>query len=493
MNQEKKTVSSLKKMIEEPLEYHTNGSEFPSIDDFPPSEYHVSFDRSLNPADQAIEELNRNHALVLVGPKALVLRETTGCRGQHEIQFLSMADMRTYFANFRVPIGADGNKKMAQVADLWLKSAHRRTYAGVTFAPNEQVPEHFYNLWQGYTVQPLEASLLGCGLKCRRLLSHMKYNLCRGSRKLFRYLLAWLADMFNNPNVKPGVALVMRGPRGTGKSKLGETVRYLLGRHAIKISHSRHLVGNFNRHLADKLLIVAEESFWSGDRAAIGPLQDLITSETQIIEAKGVDPIEMPSVSRIMLITNDDWAVPAASDERRYFVLDVGDRRAQDHAYFAAIDNQMKSHSGLGYRALLGLLLRFDLSSVNLRAVPETPGLKNQRMHSLSPVSTFLLDSLLGQHLAGVDWMPGAAVKKEIVYKAFIEHARSRGKIHLPGESAFSQEIIKSLGVKTRRGKRPARPRMWLLPRWEDAARCFEKAHKVEVFAQCSDWKRIDE
>jgi len=447
----------------------------------------------MNPAEQAVKELNDNHALVLAGTKALVLRQTIGGRGQCEIRFLAIADLKVFYANNRILLISDGNKKQAQAVDLWLKSPQRRTYKGITFAPNGQVPEGFFNLWQGHSVEPLAAPLLVCAMQCRRLLSHMKYNLCRGDRVLFHYLLAWLADMFNNPNVKPGVALVMRGPRGTGKSKLGDIVRHLLGGHAIKVSHSRHLVGNFNRHLADKLLIVAEESFWSGDHAAIGPLQDLITSETQLIEAKGVDPIEMPSVSRIMLITNDDWAVPAAADERRYFVLDVGDRRVQDHAYFAAIDSQMESHSGLGYQALLGLLLRIDLSTVNLRAVPETSGLKIQRMHSLNPVQTFLFDSLLDQQLAGVDWMPGAAVDKGVVYEAFIDHARSRGKTHLPGKGAFSKEIIKSFGAETLRGERPERHRMWILPRWEDAARRFETVHKVEVFAQCPAWKGRDE
>ncbi len=444
--------------------------------------------------EQAINKLNCDHALVLAGTKALVLRETIGGKGQREIRFLSIADFKTFYANNCVLIMTkEGKPKLAQAVDLWLKSPLRRTYEGLTFAPNGQVPDGFFNLWHGFAIEPLEAPLLVCALKCRRLLSHMKYNLCRGNRELFRYLLAWLADMFNKPDVKPGVALVMRGPRGTGKSKLSDIVRHLLGEHAIKVSQSRHLVGNFNRHLAAKLLIVAEESFWSGDHAAIGPLQDLITSESQIIEAKGVDPIEMPSLSRLILITNDNWAVPAASDERRYFVLDVGDQRAQDHTYFAAIDSQMESHSGLGYRAFLGLLLRIDLSTVNLRAVPETSGLKSQRMHSMNPVDTFLLDSLLGQHLAGADWIPGNTVKKEVVYKAFIEHARSRGKIHLPGESEFGREIIKSFGVKTVRGERPGRHRRWCLPRWEDAARRFEAAHKVEVFAQCSAWKGGDE
>ncbi|MCY1274448.1 DNA primase [compost metagenome] len=446
-------------------------------------------------ADKAIAELNRGHALVLAGDKALVMREAIGDRGQREIRFLTVAALRTFLANRRVPVETDDGPKMLQAVDLWLKSPERRTFEGVTFAPSGNAPAGYFNLWQGYTVEPLGASLLACAMKCRRLLSHMKYNLCRGDRGLFRYLLAWLADMFQSPDAKPGVALVMRGRRGVGKSKLADIVRHLLGGHAIKVSQSRHLIGNFNRHMADKLLIVAEESFWSGDHAAVGPLQDLITSESLTVEAKGVDAVEVRSVCRIMMITNDDWAVPAASDERRYFVLDVGDRRAQDHAYFAAIDRQMKSRDELGYRALLGLFLRLDLSETNLRAVPETAGLRNQRAHSLDPVNTFLLDSLISQQLAGVDWLPDATATKTAVYRAFIEHARSRGKTHLPAENMFAREVIRSLGLSSARGQSSGdrfRPWVWRLPRWDDAARRFEEVHKVDVFAQCPAWNGGD-
>lgn len=444
-------------------------------------------------AEQVIEELNLNHALVLAGDKALVLREETTAHGDRGVRLLTVADMRTFFANRQVLVLTNGCRpKLISIVDLWLKSPKRRTYEGLAFSPSGAIPSGYYNLWQGYTVKPLEAPLLMCAMKCRRLLSHMKYNLCSGERKQFRYLLTWLADIFQNPDVKPGVALVLRGSRGVGKTKVTEPLRYLFGRHAIKVSQSRHLTGNFNRHLADKLLIVVEESFWSGNHAAVGPLQDLITSETLTVEPKGVDPFEIRSMCRLIMITNDEWAVPAAADERRYFVLDVCERRKLDHAYFAAIDCQMVSGDGLGYRALLGLLLGINISTVNLRAVPETDGLRNQRLHSLDDVHTFLFDSLVNQQLAGVDWVPDALVTKGDVYKAFIDHARCRGKTHLPGESIFGRAITQSFGLKTARGERPLRSRSWRLTRWDDAAHRFEQKHKVDVFSQCPDWKGSD-
>jgi hypothetical protein len=43
------------------------------------------------------------------------------------------------------------------------------------------------------------------------------------------------------------------------------------------------------------------------------------------------------------MASNNEWVVPASSDERRYFVLDVADERAQDHEYFQAILDEAKA------------------------------------------------------------------------------------------------------------------------------------------------------
>ena len=66
------------------------------------------------------------------------------------------------------------------------------------------------------------------------------------------------------------MALVIRGRKGTGKSKFADVLRRILGGHAFKASRADQIVGKFNSHLADKLLLVAEESFFAGGHADRG-------------------------------------------------------------------------------------------------------------------------------------------------------------------------------------------------------------------------------
>lgn len=437
---------------------------------------------------RAIREINKNHALALTGDKALILRETVGERFGKELQYLSVATLRTWLLNKTVPmevIGKGGQAaiKHVPVAELWLKSAERRQYEGVTFAPANNAPDCYYNLWSGFAFEPLDCGIFTAGMKCRRLLKHMKYILCGGNSAYFRYLLAWAADMLQDPDNKKGVALVMRGLKGTGKSTFAEALASLLGRHSIKIAHMRHLTGNFNRHLADKLLVLAEESYWAGDKADEGPLKDMITSDRMTIEAKGVDAVEMPSLCRLIMITNNEWAAPATADERRYFVLDVSDRRRQDYGYFDRLYGQLEGNDSEGYRALLSLLLQFPLKSVNLRQVPETTALRQQRALSLEPHDQFIYDALIDGTLAGKDWDGFLNVGKDELYDRYIESSRKRGKTHLLTKALFGKKFMAATAATTAR-IRDGYERLQvyrILPR-EETAIHFSQHCGVDVF-----------
>jgi hypothetical protein len=71
--------------------------------------------------------------------------------------------------------------------------------------------------------------------------------------------------------------------------------------------------------------------------------------------------------------------IPAGADARRYFVLGVSDAKKQNHGYFAAIARLMDAG---GREALLHHLLDRDLSSFNIRDVPQTDALADQKAHS---------------------------------------------------------------------------------------------------------------
>ena len=131
---------------------------------------------------------------------------------------------------------------------------------------------------------------------------------------------------------------------------------------------------------------------WAGDKSAEGRLKGLVTAPVQQIEAKGIDPIRLPNYVRLIMTSNEEWVVPAGKDERRFCVLDVDPRCAQDSAYFREMDEELAA-GGLAH--LLADLLAFDLSSINLRQIPRTAALLEQKIRSLDSVEAWWFERLM--------------------------------------------------------------------------------------------------
>src|SRR6266446_4203691 len=81
--------------------------------------------------------------------------------------------------------------------------------------------------------------------------------------------------------------------------------------------------------------------------------------------------------------SNEDWVIPAGKDERRFCVLDVDPRCAQNHTYFAEMESELNNG---GRERLLFDLQRFDLAAMNLRKIPRTKALLDQKIQSLDSV-----------------------------------------------------------------------------------------------------------
>ena len=308
-----------------------------------------------------VVEINKTHALVLAGNRAVVLKEET-VEGRIQIRLVQIDGFRQWYANRPITIGAK-----TTVGDYWLHHKDRRQYEGIEFAPNGG-RNSYYNLWRGFSVERRPGT-------CEKFLKHLNDNVAGGNTAHFNWIAGWFAAIVQQPHEKVGTALVLRGKQGVGKTKVGEVFGSLLGAHYELVSDPRYITGQFNAHMASLVLLHADEAFWAGDKRAEGKLKDLVTGSKHRLEFKGVDPILVNNYIRLFVTGNQDWLVPAGFGERRFAIFDVGEAHLQDHDYFAAIDDEMNNG---GREALLDYLFNFDLSQVKLRKIPQTAALLEQ-------------------------------------------------------------------------------------------------------------------
>jgi hypothetical protein len=444
----------------------------------------LEFDEIEDDSVHPFEKLNREFAFVVAGGGSHILWEKKDHRGKNCLEHLNITAFHQKLAAETLSLG-DGKTK--PLTDLWMQSKVRRSYDGICFMPGLKAPDRFYNLWQGFQYKPLEDGekpSAEAEQSLKAFLEHAKTNVCGGNKELTRWLIGYFAHLVQKPWEKPLVALVFRGAKGVGKNALIERVGALLGSHFLLTSNRRYLVSNFNGHLENLLLFTLDEAFWSGDKQAEGTLKDLITGANHVVEHKGKESYSVENCTRMVIIGNEEWLVPASQDERRFAVFDVGDGRKQDRNYFQAMREGMERG---GYRLLLRYLLDYPLEGIDFNAAPATLGLLDQKVSSLSPIHQWWKDCLHNGQIVGSefggDW-PGD-LDKELLRSAFRRYLKDRQITgRLPDERSFGKLLAKctpSIDGSKKRREGSELVNVYRLPTLEQARIEFDRFIGHEV------------
>ncbi len=179
-----------------------------------------------------------------------------------------------------------------------------------------------------------------------------------GDQEKARYILDWCAHMIQRPWEKPGVALVLKGRKGTGKTLLTAILARAVGqRNTLITDTGKHLFAKFNWHLADKVLIGAEEAFFTGHQGLNDRLKHLLTGADIEIEQKVGHRISMRSMHRMIMTSNHANVVDITDDERRFFVCEVSDKRRGDDSYFAPLWHVANGDDGATLAAFMHELM----------------------------------------------------------------------------------------------------------------------------------------
>lgn len=398
----------------------------------------------------AIAEVNRRYAFVhAVGTRTAVLDTEADDVSR---SLLAKDTLFERLANRPVQVIAGYDKhgfaiyKTKTLGSVWFHHPDRREYSRVAYMPGKRRVGQVYNTWRGWGVQlsfrqsltpPLRRGPRGRSLfrpmKRKRkpvagdfklFRDHILNNICSGNREQAAYVMDWIADIFQNPMRKPGVALALQGGQGVGKTVLGEVIGHLIGASGYVATANANLVlGDFNAMCESKLLIQMEEAVWAGDAKSQNRLKDTITTETLTIRQLYTAPYTAPFHARFLFTSNEDWFVPVESGDRRFAVFYVSDRRKEDKEYFGRLFAELKANGGAGYKALLRHLLSREIPEDRFRRIIETDARTAQL------VRTFKRDQDWWYNILQEGTLPGRSrdgwVNGWDVYNSFLRHVKN--------------------------------------------------------------------
>jgi Family of unknown function (DUF5906)/RepB DNA-primase from phage plasmid len=433
-----------------------------------------------------VSEMNKKYAVVDDDGKTVIVyrREDTELNRKYVVR-ATYQDFRNLYLNARVPATSpsSGRPKVMTHADVWLGHPQRKTYkGGLRFLPGvHDGQSDVYNLWTGWGIDPQAGDW-------SEMKAHIKNILCSGVPEHFDYVMNWQARAVQKPSEPGEVALVLRGARGTGKGIFARTIGALFGQHFLHLSDARHLTGNFNAHLRDACLVFADEAFYAGDKQHEGQLKRLVTEPTLMIEAKYANPVSVRNCLHLIVASNDDWVVPAGTDERRFFVLDVSSARQKDYEYFGFLKKELE---GGGAAAMLHELLHRDLSGFNVRDVPQTSGLLDQKVRSLRGFEAWWYEILADGRCPGAvcdggvlaaevdDWANLVKVDRNLLYDNYEGFSKAKNQYRPEDKSRLGKFLRRYVpGLDEERPRQTGnlhRDRLYLLPPLNECRAGFEK------------------
>lgn len=417
--------------------------------------------------DPDVAELNQRYAFVIEHGKAVIFREDTNEKGHIHITRMTVQDFKAKFSNRSV---IDG-KRTVQLGKYWLEHPDRRSYESCGFDPDPERPHDplFYNLFQGFPIEPVAGN-------CSHFKKHLFEVGANGDQETYDYIMQWLALLVQMPHKMPLSAIVFQGKQGTGKGTIVKWIGELVGKHYMHVANVKHVVGNFNAHLQDCLLLFADEAVWAGDKASEGTLKAIVTEPTLVLERKGRDAHLAKNHTHLIIATNNEWAVPMEASDRRFIVVNVPDTYAANPAYFKAIEDEMTNG---GIQALMWELMNADVVYPlrKPKSINSIESAWRQQEQALTPFHTWLLARLEDGHQTRkvASWQ--TLVPKADLYDDYLSDMKALNIQRRLASNVFSKDLTRILPgvVSTRTGPRAQRAWAWTFPELAQCREMFAK------------------
>ena len=275
-----------------------------------------------------VAEFEKTHAKII--NRSLFVKETS-----EKTLTLTKQQMVTSYEHMECGVSLQGIPQI--FIKKWLTFNDKiRSYDDMNIYPNpSKCPSNIYNLWRPFAMDTVkEKSYIHKPEALSFYLNHIKI-LCNNDEVVTNYIIAWIAQMIQYPEVKSIMPTFIAG-EGIGKSTLIISLSKMMGASKIleTTSPSRDVWGEFNGMMADAFLVHLCEISKKECVESRGKIKGLITDPTLNINNKGVGQYPVMSYHRFIATTNNEDSIPTEKGDRRNLVIRCSDEKKGDTEYF---------------------------------------------------------------------------------------------------------------------------------------------------------------
>lgn len=352
--------------------------------------------RQIWPNIESIELfLQRNIAEIREPGKTYIVKRGTGSKTKFVVHSSDVIRERLqkFVFLYADGYGHDGRPMTNKYRGTdYLKSPNCTSFQSIVFDPSF-AKAHKFNLFRGLAFSPAEQFVVDY-VKVQPFVDHVRLVMANGEEEGGRWLLSWMAHLIQHPGKKPGSACVFRGSQGTGKTLCWEIFGMLIGSKLVSTVDSMHsVIGKFNSVIANKLLVVVDETCAGDDVVGSYKLKAMITSTKRVYEKKFIDAIFVKAFDRFVFLSNHDHPVRVETTDRRYACFDVSDTHLNNHAYFDHLSATYKDQDNLNHLFQFFHQYRARDDPIPSILRPLDSSMRQElQVHSRNTMNNFLLD-----------------------------------------------------------------------------------------------------
>ena len=308
-----------------------------------------------------------------------------------------------------------------EIFTKWNDSDSQKNYTKMDFIVTrnpDTVPSSIYNLYIPAERLPCSEELFET--MCPLTNEYLQTVICSSPTEK-RILFDWITKMMNEG--KTGIAIVLLGGKGCGKSFMVMFLRAIIGndRYYQKYDDINTIKDQFNAQSESNLLSSIEEVVMNGAdfHFTQNVLKSKITEKTQTIRKMHTDGYTGTSNSNYIICTNYNNPVLMTTDNRRYFPIEVTTAKQNNTKFFADLYKEINEN----IKYIRGFFVDREYNSQ--MTIPITKLIQRMIDTSISTHDRFVIEEL-PKLFNGTEQLGQAILYTE--YKIFHKNQGDNGK-----------------------------------------------------------------
>lgn len=245
--------------------------------------------------------------------------------------------------------------------DLWLNDAFIKKYSIMVHKPPPLiVDEDEFNLWTDFKITKVPYIQDRKDYVINELLSYMKNLLVNDD--VVNFLLAYFSQRLQKPACRCKVLICLFGEEGDGKNRLFDIFKNIFDDKFIEIESAELLYEKHSIIERDRLIVCVNEATSVGFSNS-EKLKSRITTDTLLINEKGINPYNIDNFCDYLYTTNNPNALDVRDGSRRYLAIQVSSHYNRNVEFFNKFSSEIVDNKD-SLKIIYEYLMSFDVSSI---------------------------------------------------------------------------------------------------------------------------------